>query len=87
MKATYLTPEYDSRKSFYNKAVIIKDGETVKLKSYNTIVAEYKPMTRKLKINGYYSPTTARHINEFICQYATGYSRMSKKEIENFVNN
>lgn len=72
-------PQYDSRKSFYGKAKVIKDGETVKLQSYDTIVAEYNPMTRKLKINGYYSPTTARHINEFICQYAVGYSAMSKK--------
>lgn len=86
MEEFELVPQYDSRKSFYGKATVIKDGETVKLRSYNTIVAEYNPLNNGLKINGYYSPTTARHINEFIYQWAPSYHRMSKKEMERFEN-
>ena len=86
MRTFELSPIYDSRKSFYGKAKIVKDGNTIKLQSYDTIVAEYEPMTGNLKINGYYTSTTARHINEFICQYATKYVRMNKKEMEQFAN-
>lgn len=38
--------------------------------------------TRKHTEIGYYSQTTARHVNEFIMQH--GHNKMTKKEIENF---
>lgn len=70
MKTIYLEPVYDSRKSFYNKATVSLAKDKYTLKSHETNVAEYYPREKKLVINGWYSATTARHINEFICQYA-----------------
>ena len=54
-----------SQKSFYGKAKVIREGSSIKLKSYSTIVAIYNIATDKMKVNGYYSPTTMRHINAF----------------------
>lgn len=83
MKA-YLMPIYDNAKSFNNKAIIIKDNnESIKLESYNTLVAEIWPMNNfELKIYNYQSVTTVRHINEFIRQYSPFKSRMTKKQME-----
>lgn len=82
-----LQPQYDRAKSFYKKANVYKDDKGhILLMSYTTIVAEItdamaaedgKP---KLKVNGWYSNTTARHINEFAQQH--GFNKMSKKEME-----
>ena len=82
-----LKPQYDRAKSFYKKANVYKDDKGhILLMSYTIIVAEItdamatedgKP---KLKVNGWYSNTTARHINEFAQQY--GFNKMSKKEME-----
>ena len=67
------------RKSFYGKAKVInKDGKHY-LQSYNTIVAEYDPVNKKMKVYDYYSHTTARHINAFLNHF--GYPTMSKAEI------
>ena len=71
--------EPSDRKSFYGKAKIITKGGINYLQSYSTIVAEYNPTTKEMKIYDYYSPTTARHINAFLDYY--GYPSMSKSEI------
>lgn len=76
-KAEYLTPL--DRKSFYGKAVKITQGNTVELKSYETIVATVK--RNKLTVNGWYSATTARHINAFLADY--NLPRLSKAEMQN----
>lgn len=78
MNVYYLEPKFGNNKSFYKKAVVIDDGETIMLRSYQTIVAEI--VDGKVKVYGWYSQTTARHINEFLQQY--GFDRMSKKEME-----
>lgn len=82
-----LQPQYDSRKDFYGKAKVYRDNNgTIYLKSYETIVAEIKDkiVTENneptVKVYGYYSATTARHINEFLQQ--NGFNKMSKKEME-----
>lgn len=63
-----LEARYDSRKSFYGKAVVIEEGDNVtKLRSYNTIVAEIRD--NRPRIFGTYSPTTLRHIKEFFAQH------------------
>ena len=82
-----LEPKYDRRKSFYGKAKVYSDDAGhLLLMSYSTIVAEItdeiatedgKP---RVKVNGYYSQTTARHINDFLYQH--GFKTMSKKEME-----
>lgn len=63
---TELNCNFDSRKSFYGKAnVRTEDGKTI-LKSYSTDVAYIKD--GKAVVNGTYSPTTLRHIKEFLKQ-------------------
>jgi hypothetical protein len=75
-----LETRYDSRKSFYGKAVVIvKNDGTKQLRSYNTIVAEITP-EGSAEVYGTYSPTTLRHIKEFLKQF--GYSADTKAEIE-----
>ena len=69
---------YSSQKDFYGKANIIVEGEQTKLKSYSTIVAVKEG--NKVKVKGWYSKTTAIHINEFLRQ--NGASSLSKKEME-----
>ena len=71
----------DSRKSFYGKANVSNDygdEETLTLISYSTKVASIKG--NMAIVNGYYSPTTARHINEFLQQ--NGFKKLNKKEME-----
>ena len=82
-----LEPQYDSRKSFYGKAKVYRDNDGhLLLKSYETIVAEItdgmatadgKPT---VNVYGWYSSTTARHINDFLYQH--GFNTMSKKEMD-----
>lgn len=73
-----LEPIYSNVKSFYGKAKIIREDGTIKLKSYETIVAEIKD--RKAHINGFYSATTTRHIKEFLQQY--GFEIGTKQQLE-----
>ena len=64
-----LTPRYDSRKSFYKKALVIElDNGTKQLQSYDTIVGEIKNGEYFQLWNGK-SQTTARHIKEFKKQF------------------
>ena len=69
---------YSSQKSFYKKAKVVVEGNETKLQSYNTIVAVKS--NNKIKVNGYYSKTTAIHINEFLQQ--NGAKPMNKKQME-----
>ena len=82
-----LKPQYDNAKSFYRKANIYRnDKGSIFLMSYETIVAEIKDAIatetgeKQVIVHGWYSMTTARHINEFLQQY--GFNKMSKKEME-----
>ena len=82
-----LIPQYDRRKSFYGKAKVYSDDKGhLLLMSYSTIVAEITDSIASedgkpsVKVNGWYSQTTARHINEFLYQY--GFKTMTKKEME-----
>jgi NADPH-dependent 7-cyano-7-deazaguanine reductase QueF len=69
---------YSSQKSFGKKANVITEGDETKLKSYHTIVAVKQGKT--IKVKGYYSRTTAIHINEFLQQ--NGAKPLNKKEME-----
>lgn len=79
MKFYYLMPKYSTQKDFNHKAVVIvhRDG-TLQLRSYDTIVAEI--VKGDLRIHGWYSATTARHINEFLKQ--NGFETLTKSEME-----
>ena len=70
---------------FYNKALMYKNVDNNKnliLVSYNTIVAEING--EEFIVYGYYSQTTAKHINEFLNYFLI--KGMSKKEIEQNAN-
>lgn len=68
-----LSPQYDSRKSFYGKARVrtLDDGTEI-LYSYNTPVVRVKDGQVTLLSRGYLgwasSPTTLRHVKEFLQQ-------------------
>ena len=74
----YLQVIYDSRADFYKKAKIIRYNNAIYLQSYSTIVAKIE--NGKIIINGWYSQTTARHINEFLLQ--NGFNKLTKKQME-----
>ena len=48
---TFTLKPTDSRKSFYNKAIVLKKDNISYLKSYETIVAEYNHETAELYFN------------------------------------
>lgn len=75
-----LTPQYSSQKSFGGKAKVIVDDDGTKiLVSYNTKVAKITP-SGELKVMGYFTPTTAKHINEFAQQ--NGFPKMTKAQMD-----
>ena len=77
-EAPYLDTQYDSRASFYNKARISDDGNT--LYSYETKVMEIKNGKPCLTIGtDLLSQTTLRHIKEFLKQ--KGFPAESKQQI------
>ena len=75
---TELRCEYDSRASFYRKALIINDERGLTLRSYDTEVANIN--NNKVIVFGTHSITTLRHIKEFLIQ--NGFKADNKKQIE-----
>ena len=64
-----LTPKFDSRKSFYGKALIRFEGDLKLLFSFDTPVAYIGPDRLPVMLNGWdYSQTTLRHVKEFLKQ-------------------
>jgi hypothetical protein len=78
MSTATLSP-VDGKKSFYGKCRMITGGDLTQLKSYETIVAEYDANTGIMTINGWYSATTARHINSFLDHF--GFKTMTKEQM------
>jgi hypothetical protein len=70
------------QKSFYNKAKLNNSDGLIKLISYTTNVATYDTINNKMYVYGYYSQTTAKHINSFLELY--GFKRCNKKQLENY---
>jgi hypothetical protein len=85
MKVIELHPT-NGRKSFYGKCrvIVVDEGNRTvsKLISYETEVAKYIHQDNKMIVNGWYSSTTANHINAFLSFY--GFDKCSKKELENY---
>ena len=75
-----LTPQYDTRKSFYGKARIEETEEYLKLYSYNTLVAMINKNENTAKVFDSYSQTTLRHIKEFLKQ--NNFTAINRKQIE-----
>jgi hypothetical protein len=67
--------------AFNNKANIVEKDGVSTLFSYDTEVARYNHCENKIKVNGYYSSTTGRHINAFLEFY--GFDKMTKQEMLN----
>lgn len=78
MKSYNLMPNaHDGVKSFYGKAKVHEyaDGFTY-LRSYETVVVKVDTVNRRFIVNGWYSTTTARHINSFVRSLTgRGYSK------------
>ena len=83
MKTFYLKPT-DNRKSFNNKCHVNEyesDGTKYSdLISYGTRVAYFNHNEQFISVQGWFSATTARHINSFLNFY--GFDSMTKKEME-----
>ena len=68
MKIYELIPRFDTRKSFYGKALIIDhENGTIELQSYDTIVS--RCINGKVEELGKWSRTTTRHQKEFRKQF------------------
>ena len=79
MKILDLKP-LNGLKSFGGKAqIIIMNGNTIQLRSFETIVAEYNTKEDVINVFDWFSPTTAKHINSFLELY--GFRNVSKKDI------
>lgn len=63
-----LTARYDSRKSFYHKALVTVDNGIHTLMSYETPVAKIENGKLSLLADWDYSHTTRRHVKEFARQ-------------------
>ena len=61
------------------KAKVIEIGNDVFLVSYATVVAFYNRETKIAQVVGTFSPTTLRHIKEFLRQ--SGFKAETKKQI------
>ena len=66
----------DSVKSFYGKAKYMLCSGKIYLRSYDTDVAHIDTKDRSAHIYGWYSVTTARHVNSFLKQ--NGFYSISK---------
>ena len=69
----------DSRKDFYSKCRVETEKGNSNLISYTTKVVQYNHQTGIMSINGWYSATTARHINSFLDYFQ--FSTMTKREM------
>ena len=79
-----LEPTHDGRKSFNGKAqVLIKENGDLILRSYNTDVAtiSWSSGIKKAEVYEIYSPTSLRHIKEFLLQ--NKFKADNKKQIVN----
>lgn len=80
-----LIPQYDTRKSFYKKAIVKEyedeNAKTWQLLSYNTLVANIVKYKDKIVYEyfGKYSQTTTRHQKEFFKQ--NGLTEKQLKEL------
>lgn len=86
MKKYELLPIYDSKKSFYHKAIIEEENEDIKLYSYNTLVCTLSHndiiLNDNIDQSLLFSNTTLRHIKEFLKQfYYNSDKNITKKDL------
>ena len=66
---SYTLPCYDSRASFYGKAIVIEHDGEIYLRSYSTIVCKLDKSGHFRRLWGGYSDTTMRHVNSFLIHF------------------
>lgn len=85
MRVFKLSPT-DGRKSLNNHHVNEYTNNSLDhysdLISYGTRVASYNHKTNEMSVYGYFSRTTARHINHFLEFY--GFDKCNKQQLENY---
>ena len=75
MKTFYINKKKNNHVNEY----VNSDGDHYSdLISYNTRVASYNHITNEMSVYGWYSRTTATHINDFLEFY--GFDRVTKKQ-------
>lgn len=80
---TNLDAIYDNRKSFYGKAKVKQDGDTITFVSYGIDIISIKNGQLNPLWNGY-SMTTSRHIKEFFKQfYGVEVNKKTFEKIQN----
>lgn len=84
---TELSPVYDGRKSFYGKARILTDGNSMTLLSYGTPILKIEGDVYTLFFRDEdLSNTTMRHLREFLRQAGLSYAAdKSKAEMIKFL--
>ena len=86
MKKYELLSIYDSKKSFYHKAIIEEENENIKLYSYNTLLCTLLHdniiLNNNVDQSLLFSNTTLRHIKEFLKQfYYNSDHNITKKDL------
>ena len=79
MKTFYI----NNKKNNHVNDYINQDGDHYSdLISYTTRVASYNHKTNEMSVYGWFSKTTAKHINDFLEFY--GFNKATKKEMLNY---
>lgn len=79
MKTFYL----NTTKNHHVNEYINNDGDHYSdLISYTTRVASYNHKTNEMSVYGWYSNTTAKHINAFLEFY--GFNKCNKKQMQDY---
>ena len=75
--------------SFYGKALLQFENDNIELLSYLTNVASFNTIDKTLKIKGFYSKTTLKHIKDFINfineRYNLQIDNTSTKALQNYL--
>lgn len=77
-----LTPQFDSRQSFYGKATVTGTNTGLVLRSYGTIVATIDDETNEVTLLPRWdeTQTTLRHVKEFLKQ--NGFKAETKAQMK-----
>jgi hypothetical protein len=77
MKTFYINKSFKSHVNEYTTEDGTKYSDLI---SYETRVAYYNHNENFISVHGYFSATTAKHINEFLEYY--GFEKLTKKQME-----
>jgi hypothetical protein len=75
--------------SYYGKALLNFNNDSIELLSYLTNVASFDTIKKELKIKAFYSKTTLKHIKDFINfineRYTLQIDNTSTKALQNYL--